>query len=99
MALRLDSIRSIPSCLGLLLAEETWLQLRNWGARRDRIRRNSSDWDNCTAHVSTDGMDLDGTPSNLGFPAGTRNRCGMGSCGAGVCFYLLQLRVAGPTPR
>src|ERR1700693_392948 len=44
MALRLDSIRSIPSCLGLLLAEEIWLQLRNWGAGRDRIRCNSSDW-------------------------------------------------------
>src|SRR5712691_5115806 len=69
MALRLDSIRSIPSCLGLLLAEEIWLQLRSWGAGRDRIRCNSSDWGSCTAHISTDGMDLGGTPSNLvGFP-------------------------------
>src|SRR5215469_12097138 len=55
MALRLDSIRSIPSCLGLLLAEEIWSQLRNWGAGRDRIRCNSSDWGSCTTHISTDG--------------------------------------------
>ncbi len=68
-----------------------------WG--RDRIRCNSSDWGSCTAHISTDGMDLGGTPSNLvGFPPGTRNRCGLGSCSAGVGFYLLQLRVTGPTP-
>src|SRR5258708_3364707 len=62
MALRLDSIRSIPSSLGLLLPEEIWLQLINWGAVR------------------------------------TRNRCGLGSCSAGVGFYLLQLRVTGPAP-
>src|SRR5215470_6811999 len=87
LALRLDSIRSIPSCLGLLLAEEIWLQLRNWGADRDRIRCNSSDWGSCTAHISTDGMALGGTLSNLvGFPPGTRNRCGLGSCSAGVGF-------------
>src|SRR5260370_7174146 len=99
MALRLDSIRSIPSCLGLLLPEEIWLQLRNWGAGRDRIRCNLSAWGSCTAAISTDGMDLGGTPSNLvGFPPGTRNRCGLGSCSAGVGFYLLQLRVTGPTP-
>src|SRR5215470_13283320 len=36
MALRLDSIGSIPSCLGLLRTEEIWLQLRSWGAGRDR---------------------------------------------------------------
>jgi hypothetical protein len=99
MALRLDSIRTIPSCLGLLLAEEIWLQLRNWGAGRDRIRCNSSDWGSCTAHISMDGMDLGRTPSNLvGFPPGTRNRYGLGSCSAGVGFYLLQLRVTRPTP-
>src|SRR4029450_5828503 len=44
MALRLDSIRSIPSCLGLLLAEEIWLQLRNWGAGRGRVRWIYSAW-------------------------------------------------------
>src|SRR5437867_11285545 len=99
MALRLDSIRNIPSCLGLLLEEEIWLQLRNWGAGRDRIRCNSSDGGSCTAHISTDGMDLGGTPPNLvGFPPGTRNRCELGSCSAGVGFYLLQLRITGPTP-
>src|SRR5260370_7996087 len=99
MALRLDSIRSIPSCLGLLLPEEIWLQLRNWGAGRDRIRCNSSDWGSCTAAISTDGMDLGGTPSNLvGFPPGTRNRCGLGSCIAGVVFYLLHLRGTAPPP-
>jgi hypothetical protein len=48
---------------------------------------------------STDGMDLGGTPPNLvGFPPGTRNRCGLGSCSAGAGFYLLQLRVTGATP-
>src|SRR5437899_6891163 len=99
VALRLDSIRSIPSCLGLLRTEEVWLQLRSWGVGRSRIRCNSSDWGSCTAHISTDGMDLGGTPSNLvGFPPGTRNRCWLGSCSAGVGFYLLQLRVSRPTP-
>src|SRR5713101_3303049 len=99
LALRLDSIRSIPSCLGLLLEEEIWLQLRNWGAGRDRIRCNSSDGGSGAAHISTDGMDLGGTPPNLvGFPPGTRNRCELGSCSAGVGLYLLQLRVTGPTP-
>jgi len=99
LALRLDSIRSIPSCLGLLLEEEIWLQLRNWGAGRDRIRCNSSDGGSGAAHISTDGMDLGGTPPNLvGFPPGTRNRCELGSCNAGVGLYLLQLRVTGPTP-
>src|ERR1700739_41648 len=97
MALRLDSIRRIPSCLGLLLAEAIWLQLTNWGAGRDWIRCNSSDWGSCTTHIPTDGMDLGGTPSNLvGFPPGTRNHCGLGSCSAGVGFDLLQLRVTGP---
>src|SRR6266702_4352919 len=99
MALWLGSIRSIPSCLGLLLAEEIWSRLRNRRAGRNRISCNSSDWGSCTARISTDGMDLGGTPSNLvGFPPGTQNRCGLGSCGAGVGFYLLQLRVTGPTP-
>src|SRR6266478_1611926 len=99
MALRLDSIRSIPSCLGLLLEEEIWLQLRKWRGGRDWIRCTSSDGRSGTAHISTDGMDLGGTPSNLvGFPPGTRNRCGLGSCGVGVGFYLLQLRVTRPTP-
>jgi hypothetical protein len=99
MALRLDSIRAISSCLGLLLAEEIWLQLRNWGAGRDRIRCNSSDWGSGTAHISMDGMDLGGTPSNLvGFPSGTWNRYRLGGCSAGVGFYLLQLRVTRPTP-
>ena len=70
-----------------------------WGAGRDRIRCDSSDWGSCTAHISMDGMDLVGTPSNLvGFPPGTRNRYGLGSCSAGVGFYLLQLRVTRPTP-
>src|SRR6266702_6417308 len=91
MALRLDSIRNVPSCLGLLLAEEIRSQLRNWGVGRDRIRCNSSDWGSCTADISMDGMDLGRTPSNLvGFPPGTRNRYGLGSCSAGVGFYLLQ---------
>src|SRR4029077_18188640 len=99
MALRLDSIRSVPSCLGLLLAEEIWFQLRNWGAGRDRIRCNSSDWGSCTAHISMDGMDLGRTPSNLvGFPPGSRDRYGLGRCSAGVGFYLLQLRVTRTTP-
>src|SRR6516225_12209512 len=85
MALRVDSIRGIPSCLGLLYAEEIWSQLRNWGASRDRIRCNSSDWDSYTAHISTERMDLGGTPSHLvGFLPGTRNRSGLGSCSAGV---------------
>src|SRR6516225_9804631 len=99
MALRLDSIRSIPSCLGLLRMEEIWLQLKSWGAGRDRIRCNSSDRGRSTAPISTDGMDLGGTPRNfVGFPPGTRNHCRLGSCSASVGFYLLRLRVAGPTP-
>jgi hypothetical protein len=54
----------------------------------------------CAAHISTDGMDLGGRPSSqVGFSHRTRNRCGLGSCSAGVGFYLLQLRVTGPTPR
>ena len=97
MALRLDSIRDVPSCLGLLRTEEVWLQLRTWGVGRDRIRSNSSDWGSCTAPISMDGMELGGTPWNLvGFSTETRNRCGLGSCSAGVGFYLLQLRVTGP---
>jgi hypothetical protein len=100
VALRLDRIRSLPSCLGLLRTEEIWLQLKRWGAGRDRIRCNSSDRSRCTAHISTDGMDLGGTPRNfVGFPPGTRNRCRLGSCSASAGFYLLQLRVTGPTPR
>ena len=99
MALRLDGIRSIPSCLGLLRTEEIWLQLKRWGAGRDRIRCNSSDRGRCTAHISTDRMDLDGTPRNfVGFPPGTRNRCRLGSGSASAGFYLLGLRVTGPTP-
>src|SRR6516225_1326922 len=99
MALRLDSIRSIPSCLGLLRTEKIWLQLKSWGAGRDRIRCNSSDRGRCTAHSSTTGMDLGGTPRNfVGFPPGTWNRSRLGSCSASAGFYLLQLRVTGPTP-
>src|SRR5260370_19794581 len=93
MALRLDSIGSIPSCVGLLRTEEIWLQLRTWGAGRDRIRCNSSDRGRCTAHISMDGMDLGGTPWNLvGFPPGTRNRYRLGRCSAGGGFNLLGLR-------
>src|SRR5215475_354530 len=65
MAPRLDSIGSVPSRLGLLLAEEIWLQFRSWGADRDGIRCHSSHWSNCAAHISTDGMALGGTPPNL----------------------------------
>src|SRR5262249_21729524 len=100
MALRLDRIRSISSCLGLLPAEEKWLQLGNWGAGRDRIRCDSSDCGSCTVHISTVGMDLGGGPSSHArFPPSTRNRCGLGSCSPGAGFYLLPLRVTGPTPR
>src|SRR5262249_17984600 len=53
MALWLDRIRSISSCLGLLPAEEKWLRLGNWGAGRDRIRCDSSDCGSCTVHIST----------------------------------------------
>src|SRR5258708_25988011 len=41
MALRLDTIRSIPSCLGLLRTQEIWLQLRTLGAAPGRIPCNS----------------------------------------------------------
>src|SRR5215475_7393033 len=100
MAPRLDSIGSVPSRLGLLLAEEIWLQFRSWGADRDGIRCHSSHWSNCAAHISTDGMALGGTPPNLvGFPPGTWNRCRLGSYRACVDFYLLQLRVARSTTR
>src|SRR5215831_12418126 len=99
MALRLDNIRSIPSCLGLLRTEEIWLQPKSWGARRGRIRCNSSDGGPCTAPISTDGMGLGGAPRNyIGFPPGTRSRCGLGSGSASAGFYLLPLRVTGPTP-
>ena len=51
------------------------------------------------AHISADGMDLGGTPRNfVGFPPGTRNRCRLGDGNASAGFYLLQLRVTGPTP-
>src|SRR5260370_14504043 len=91
MALRLDSIRSIPSCLGLLRTQEIWLQLRTWGAGRDRIRCNSSDRGRCTAHISMDGMDLGGTPWNLvGFPPGTRNLYRLGRCSAGGGLNMLE---------
>src|SRR5437660_11385212 len=100
MALRLDSIRNVPSCLGLLLAEEIQSRLRAWGVGRNRIRCNSSDWGSCTADIPMDGMDLGRTPSNLvGFPPGTRNRCGLGSCGARVDLYLRPWRVPRPSPR
>src|SRR5215469_2047681 len=99
MALRLDSIRSVPSCLGLLRTEEIWSQLKSWGAGRDRIRCISSYRGRCTAHISADGMDLGGAPRNfVGFPSGTRNCCRLGSCSASAGLYLLQLRITGPTP-
>src|SRR5690242_3301961 len=99
MALRLDSVRSLPSCLGLLRTEEVWLQLRTWGVGRGRICCNSFDRDRCTSHVSTHGMDLGGTPWNLvEFPPGIRNRCRLGSCSASADSYLQQLRVTRPTP-